>query len=311
MNRPEREIPLTLLIWPHPGEQPDPAWAERPPGPAQGVAQVLWWAPEEALGGAGPEDLVSRSPGEVVVFCAAARRPSDPFFRQVAQVFEDPRVAAAGGPSPDPLAAEAGGALLGAEASFAFPPAGEPAPAALARYAYAFRIRDLRGLAWPRPGVAGRDGITQHLGLCLAARGGLVVSRPELARPVAYPPGLWGYALEQFRRGWLRFSERRLSGRLPFPPGQAFRREDGDPVVALTTLALAAEATAWDPARALTLAAAAALLAYPLHRPYLKWLSRHEPRLVGLAAGGCLLRPLARTLGMLAAAVTGLDQGGE
>jgi hypothetical protein len=240
--------------------------------------------------------------GEVVLFThpGAAAPPHLP--ARLRELFADPGLAGAGGglrpARPElPLAR-----LMALELAFdTTAPAQEPRACPLLACA-AFRKRALLAAGGCDESAGGFGARDRELCARLAAAGGRLAFDPELWVSAELPADWKEVWRTEYDRGRRRYQDLRQGRSLP--PGSHLQP-------ALVVLAAGLLVALWphDPARAGTLALVAMLLLYPTNHRFLRFVRDAEPALVPRAVAMCLVRPVAWTAGMLAAAAQRLGAG--
>ncbi len=244
-----------------------------------------------------------RAQGEVIFFTQPAARVPPGLPARLKELFSDPGLsAAAGGLRPlepdQPLAR-----LSALELAFdAISRGREPDPCPLMTCA-AFRASDLKAAGMCDETLVEPGGRDRDLCQRLLAAGGRLVLDPDLW--VRLPlPRTWGQVWRsELRRGRQRYQDLRRGRRLG--PGAHLQ-----PALVLLAAGLLAALGPHDPGRAVSLALICLLLLYPANRPFLRLVGSQDPGLMRQALALCFLRPLAWTLGMLAAALNRMGGGG-
>lgn len=294
----KREVEL-LVVAMGPAEEHLPELAQW--SREAGIRLELLNQPSRDWGEAANLGLASAS-APVVLFLAPHLSPPPDLLPRLDEHFADSSVAAVGG-----------SLQAGAEA---------PEPAHLAALDFAFRSEELAlhpaPVLWAHCAAFDRRLLLQTGGMAtgegrgggpiptpcgrLAALGRRLVFDPQL-RPRTGLPATWGgYLAGEVNLGRTLFLTRRR-GPEGQRPGLTSRGLILQPLLALAALGLLIVYLPSAPGRAITLAAIALLLLYPLNRPFLKQVIGRQPGLVNKAMLICLIRPFVWCVGMVDAAV--------
>lgn len=245
----------------------------------------------------------------VVLFWSAHLVPPPDLLARLAGHFGDSSVAAVGGSLQAGPEAPAPARLAALDFVFrSADPAGDLVPV-LWSHCAAFDRRRLLQVGGMAPGE-GREGSPLPTPCArLAALGLQLVFDPEL-RPRTSLPATWGrYLAGEINLGRTLFLTRR-QGTKDGRPELTSRGLMTQPLLALAAVAVLAIYLPSAPGRAVTLAAIALLLLYPLNRPFLRLVIHQEPALTNKAMIICLIRPFVWCAGMFSAALGRLGGAG-